>query len=297
MRITPEHEAHYREHGYAVVEGFCTSAELSGALADFDAVLPGWVDFVGNPRAPKPATWDRPYPGQRGMPHFPYPGDTLNDLTFHDELRRFAALNTGGRPVFCEQSHLSYKGKGSRGDQDQAMHLDYTNHTLAYPPNLPTYWQTAYLYYFTDVEHGLGPTAVCSRQHYPERILWPSVYTRDERPALYDHEVTVTAPAGSLLIYSMRTFHRGTALNREGGRLGMFVSYAPAGCPWMGIVGWSQEAPRREFGRWMERASVAARTTLGFPPPGDPYWTAETLDGVSARYPGMDMSPYRNAVR
>ena len=31
--------------------------------------------------------------------------------------------------------------------------------------------------------------------------------------------------------------------------------------------------------------------SFGFPAPGHPYWTDETLDGVAARYPGMDMAP------
>jgi hypothetical protein len=293
MRITRQHEEHYREHGYAIVERFCTPEELSGALADFDQVVPGWVDFVKDPDGPKPQYLDRPYPGQRGIPHFPYKGDALNDLSFHPELRRFATQNCGGAPVFCEQSHLSYKVQGQRGDQEQAMHLDYSNHTIAYPPNLPRYWQTAFLYYFTDVTEELAPTAVCSWKHYPEPILWPSAYKREDRPELYEHEVKTIVPAGSLLIYSMRTFHRGTAFTGKGGRLGMFVTYAPAGCPWMGIVGWSQEGPRPEFRHWMERASVEERTTLGFPEPGNVYWTAETLAGVAARYPGMDMTPYR----
>ena len=30
------------------------------------------------------------------------------------------------------------------------MHCDFDNYTLAYPPNLPDYWQTAYLLNYTD---------------------------------------------------------------------------------------------------------------------------------------------------
>jgi len=295
-RITSEHEAHYREHGYAIVENFCTRNELEGALKDFDETIPGWVSYVSGETSTKPDTWSNAFRGQRGMPHFPYKGHSLNDLTFHQELRSFATHMAGGTEVYCEQSHLSYKGLGYTGDVDQSMHLDYGNHTLAYPPNDPKYWQTAYLYYFTDVEEGLAPTAVCSWKHYPERILWPAHYTREQRPALYENEVKVIAPAGSLLVYSMRTFHRGTKFERDGGRLGMFVTYAPMACQWMGIVGWSQEAPRPEFRNWMERCSVAERTSLGFPPPGDPYWSEETLDGVGARYSNMDMAPYRDLL-
>jgi hypothetical protein len=39
--------------------------------------------------------------------------------------------------------------------------------------------------------------------------------------------------------------------------------------------------------------SVRQRDLFGFPPPGSDYWTQETLAGVAARYPAMDMTPYR----
>ena len=35
---------------------------------------------------------------------------------------------------------------------------------------------------------------------------------------------------------------------------------------------------------------------LGFPAPGHPYWTAQTLAGVAARYPMLDLSPWRDAA-
>ncbi|MDG2072798.1 MAG: phytanoyl-CoA dioxygenase family protein [Pseudomonadales bacterium] len=292
MRITDKHEAFYREHGYAIVENFCTPSELQDALQNFDKVMPGWVDFANNPSGPKPRYYDKPFPDQRGIPHFPYPENALNDLTFHPELRRFATLMGDGEEMYCEQSHLSYKASGQR-DFEQAMHMDYSNHSLAYPPDVPKYWQTAYLYYFTDVTLESGPTAVCSKQHYPERILVPPYHTRESRPEIYDHEVKVTCPAGSLLIYGMRTFHRGTAITGDNhGRLGMFVTYAPKACRWMGIVGWPVSAGKREFRDWIEQASVEDRTAIGFPEPGHDYWTQETLDGVAGRYPGMDMTPY-----
>ena len=46
-----------------------------------------------------------------------------------------------------------------------------------------------------------------------------------------------------------------------------------------------------------ERTTSRLRELLGFPPPGHPYWNRETLAGVAARYPGMDMRPYRDACR
>ena len=103
-------------------------------------------------------------------------------------------------------------------------------------------------------------------------------------------------PAGSLLAYSMRTFHRGTPFNGDVGRISQFVTYAPAAWKWLGIVGWSAEAIRPEFRQWMEGASPEDRTLLGFPAPGHEYWTLETLEGVAARYPATDMTPYERAM-
>jgi hypothetical protein len=37
---------------------------------------------------------------------------------------------------------------------------------------------------------------------------------------------------------------------------------------------------------------VRERDLFGFRRPGNPYWSEETLAGVAARYPGIDLSPY-----
>lgn len=48
--------------------------------------------------------------------------------------------------------------------------------------------------------------------------------------------------------------------------------------------------------RFMRHATVRQLTALGFPKPGDAYWTTETLSGVAARYPSLDMNPWRNST-
>lgn len=293
MGIEKQHEEHYAEHGFAIVEDFLTPDELAGARSELREALPGWIEYCEDPSS-EPEAWSQPR--LRPVHRFPFPGRWLNHITLHPQLQKLARQFAGGSELFCEQSNLHAKRKGDGSDVDQRMHCDYGNHTLAYPPNLPEYWQTAYLLYYTEVSHELAPTAVCSWQHYPEKLRVPAHYTREERPALYENEVKVVVPAGGLLIYSMRTFHRGTKFVANGGRLGHFITYTPAAWRWLGIDSWSKEAIRPEFRPWIERATPAERKLLGFPKPGHSYWTEETLEGVSARYPAMDMSPYRNAM-
>ena len=296
-RIAPEHVAHYEEHGYAIVPSFLNAEELAGALEEWRQLLPGWVEFCQDPTQPKPEGWSLGRRPANALAYrFPFPGARLNAITLHPDLVEFAKHMAGGSEMYCEQSHLSFKCQGHAADQDQAMHCDYGNHTLTYPPNDPAYWQTAYLLYYTDVTADHAPTAVCSRRHYPEKILWPAHYSREARPALYDNEVPVIVPAGSLFIYSMRTFHRGTPFRTDAGRLAQFITFAPAAWKWLGIVGWSAQAIKPEFRAWVEEATPEQRELFGFPPPGHRYWTEETVAGVSARYPGMDMAPYRQSA-
>ena len=126
------------------------------------------------------------------------------------------------------------------------------------------------------------------------RFTGPPVYSREDRPELYDNEIKVIVPAGSLFAYSMRTFHRGTLFNKETARVSQFITYAPAAWKWLGIVGWPEQAIRAEFREWVEKATPQERELFGFPEPGHAYWCEETLAGVAARYPKMDLAPYRD---
>ncbi len=284
MPITDEHIDHYREHGYAIVESLLTPDEIKRTLDEIETLHPGWVDFLRDPTGARPEDWARTGTNRRQV-RFTFPGEQLNRNTLHPELRRFASIMAGGNPIVCEQSDLSFKSFGHPSDQEQQMHCDYANHTLTYPPDLPRYWQTAYLLYYTDVDEDLAPTAVCSKQHYPERILAPAVYSPEARPALYENEVKGIDRAGGSGpgLQRMRTFHRGTRFKR-GRRAARPVQsnhtmHADPGCPWVGIVGWPEQAVYGSFRRWIEAASLDERELLGFPAPGHPYWTVETLDG------------------
>ncbi|MCZ6616842.1 MAG: phytanoyl-CoA dioxygenase family protein [Gammaproteobacteria bacterium] len=296
MRITDRQIEHYREHGYVIVENFLEPGELARARDEIEVYIPGWLGYAANPRGAKPEGWDKPARSRRTT-RFPFPGTQLNAITLHPELRRFASVMNGQQALYCEQSDLSYKCKEHPADKDQHMHVDYINHTLAYPPVDPTYWQTTYLVYYTDVTEDQAPTAVCSERHYANEIRWPPFHSPEERPSLYENEVKATVPAGSLLAYSVRTFHRGTAFKKEGARVSQFISYSPAACPWLGINGWPEQGTRPEFRDWIERAEPREREIFGFPAPGHPYWSEETLAGVGARYPEMDLSPYRDCPK
>ena len=70
----------------------------------------------------------------------------------------------------------------------------------------------------------------------------------------------------------------------------LHVSYKPAGSDWLNSFGLPNAGEDLEWYQFVGGASERQLTVLGFPVPGHPYWTAETLAGVAARYPMLDLS-------
>ena len=72
-------------------------------------------------------------------------------------------------------------------------------------------------------------------------------------------------------------------------------------CEWISTVhqgwAWAMYRPSQVMVKLLAEGSVEQRCVLGFPKPGDAYWTRGTLDAVRARLGpfGMDMAPYEEA--
>lgn len=289
VRITDDHLAHWRRHGYVVVPELLTPAELAAIQANVRRYFPTDEEYRAAPER---------YPKVGGWRELPFVGDALNDLATHPELVSFAERVIGTTEILLTQAILWGKYAGV-GDHEQQFHVDFMNNTLVYPRDDAPFVQTGTIVYLSDVTAELAPTCVVSREHTREPAsLVPSTRTRAQFPALYEKEVAVTARAGAALLYAMNTFHRGSAFRaRTGARFSFHVVFRAKDSHWMGWSAWARSGPEPALQRFLERASPRQRELLGFPAPGHPYWNEETLAGVAARYPGMDLTPYRDAFR
>ena len=138
-RITSEHVAHYREHGFAIIENFLTPGELAGVHSDLNTAILGWVDYCTDPDGHPCPVKSGEVEGCDDVTSFPFAGNHLNAFYLHPELCSFAALNAETDDLYVEQANVLTKCKGHPRDMNQVMHCDYGNHTLAYPPALPAY--------------------------------------------------------------------------------------------------------------------------------------------------------------
>jgi hypothetical protein len=62
-------------------------------------------------------------------------------------------------------------------------------------------------------------------------------------------------------------------------------------------MAWASRSHEPGWYRFAHRATPRQLALFGFPPPGHPYWTEATLAGTAQRYPGLNMTPWRQALR
>jgi ectoine hydroxylase-related dioxygenase (phytanoyl-CoA dioxygenase family) len=295
MRLTDEHVEIWERDGYVVVEDFLAGDELQAVLENFHRYFPAADDFYRHRQRYHQLETAQ----MAGVKEFPFAGFAMNDTITHPEVISFAERVIGTADVHCTHGQIWAKYAGA-SDYEQEMHCDYPTNDLVYPRQDGKWRQVLALLYLTDVTPDLGPTGIVSKLHSApyDKYYWPPQRSRKDFPDLYEHEVPLVARAGTLLLYSMTTWHRGTGMRaREGSRFSMTSVYRHAGYESMGWRAWPREALQPSMKAWLVHATPRQREVIGFPAPGHPYWTAETLLGAARRYPKMDMTPYRDALR
>lgn len=93
--------------------------------------------------------------------------------------------------------------------------------------------------------------------------------------------------AGTALLYRMDTFHRGTPVKPGASRVTGHYVVKRASAEWMGsnsfIAACAAMPPS-----FVADLTLQQRAALAIPPPGHPYWTADTIAAVGRRH-GEDM--------
>jgi ectoine hydroxylase-related dioxygenase (phytanoyl-CoA dioxygenase family) len=296
----------WRTDGYVVVEGFLEPSVVAAVVEAAQANhVPSREEYdrLRSEGAPASTVCDscrQERPITAGMAWNntpPYAAAVLNDLPFLPQSIVVAEQLLGTPELRLTQSILraTYGGPET---VDQALHRDYANNTLLTPTRQDRgFGQLAMILYLTDVAIGDAPTYVVGHRYGGDRPIVPSSLTKDEDPALYEHEFPVLAPAGSALFYTMRTWHRGSAgTDPKGFRLVHDAVYRIAGDDWMDYQAWASTMHTDAGQRTIERLTPRQRELIGIPPPGHPYWIDATVDDFAARYPGADAEPYRAAI-
>jgi len=277
-----------RERGFALVEGFLAPDELREAQQAL------WLHF------PTPeAYFADPAPHARyrtsqfgGVEEFPYKSWDLNRLAFHPDLVDAAERYFASVELHLYKVELWAKYAGAI-DYTQPLHRDYGSHSLVVPRDDVRYQQLTTFIFLSDVTDVDGPTRIVP---YADGTDVPYTPLYLEFGALADREVAATGPAGSLLVYRSDILHRASDFTAAGrARFSILADYQRRGTTWGGKMAWPKQAPQR-WAKLIPACTVRQRDLFGFPRPGDAYWNEQTLHDVALRYPGIDMTPYRDPV-
>jgi hypothetical protein len=298
MRVPDRCVAELREQGYLVFEGFLGADELAAAQEALGRHYPSPEEYFADRDAHAwlaTSQWD-------GLITAPWRSWDLNRLAFHPDLLDLAERVLGSSDLCLYDAELWAKYAGA-ADYEQTHHRDFGNHTLVVPKRSdPPTQMTAWIL-LSDVTEEDGPTKVVPLGIGDDVPHWPdsldgsaNEYVAHYLPAgaFAEDEVSITGPAGTLACYRTDVVHRGSGMTGgRSARFSLLTNYTVWGPRWIGRVGWPARALCAEWGELIERATPRERSVFGFPPPGDPYWDAQTLADTQARYPRADLTPYR----
>lgn len=288
-------QVQWEEDGWCLVPGLLSPETIAAAQAVLPALVPTADEFADDvdPARNEPFRID----SHRVMPRFPFEDRVLNDIVVHDRIIDLAEQLLGITDLRLYQAMLSAKYGEAALSDEQLLHVDFGNHTLVVPRHEPGYQQLEMFVYLSDVTPETGATRMVSRRRTRHIQVERTYLSQTEYADLYAAEVPASGPAGSILAYRPDVYHRGVRMTAQrSARFMLHVSYKPAATDWLGSYGLPSAGEDMSWYRFVQHANERQLTVLGFPRPGHPYWTAQTLAGVAARYPMLDLSPWRDAV-
>ncbi|MGB1503934.1 MAG: phytanoyl-CoA dioxygenase family protein [Acidimicrobiales bacterium] len=291
---------HWRREGAVVLRDFFTPDELAPVVDDMEAMYGHLrpTDAGGHTELEPALARAKQFEHIHDMP-FPA-SPAVNLLGLHPALIATARAALGTDDVRLYQNHTWAKFTGQT-DFDQPHHCDFKNHTLTVPGERAVERTINFMIYLTDVTDAHGAI------HYVPLSASDPIVGHDRMSfantadgtlqRLIEVEHSGAAPAGSVFAYGIDVYHRGTNLTAPGAhRFTITASYKAAGNDQIGWSAWPRWF-REPWEQVMNHATPEQLTCLGVPAPGDPFWTELTLHRTSARWPEMDLTPYRLALR
>jgi ectoine hydroxylase-related dioxygenase (phytanoyl-CoA dioxygenase family) len=227
-------------------------------------------------------------------PEFPYRSRSLNALTVGEDMVALARQLLGTDDVRLYMSLITAKYAGQPSDYNRLLHTDFPNHTLTVPRADRGYQQMETFVYLCDVGADNGATRFVPRSRTADIPVERHTLDIAGHADLYEDPADASAPAGSIVVYRPDVYHRSVDFtDPTRARFMLHVSYRPAAMEWGGYQAWPLKGFSPEWHNFVQQATPDQLSVLGFPPPGHPYWTDETLAGVAGRYPGLDLTPWR----
>lgn len=230
-------------------------------------------------------------------PEFPYADASLNRLTFHPAVLAMAQAFLGTSDLRLYMSLVTAKYANQSSGYNQLLHADFPNHTILVPQTHERFPQLELFIYLTDVAESNGATRMVSRRRTGGIAVEQHTLTYTGYSGFYDDPGIARGPAGTIVAYQPDVYHRSVDVTTPGARrVMMHVSYRLAAAEWAQYQSWAYKGFSAEWHNFVQASGPTELALVGFPPPGHAYWDENSITRVNARYPGLNMSPWREAL-
>lgn len=262
--------------------------------------------------------------GSNGKLEFPS-GYILDLLTINENLINCVEKLLNTKDILLVQSDTWCKigsdNYSKNSNNDQRMHMDYGNNMFLHPSDWNNPEAVSAIIYLSNVEDTGGYTCAVPKEgkndiaYKPPYIKMPgqnkydfyndrikaekSIQMIDKeagifRKKLYNREEKIIAKIGDILFYRLDLWHRGTPVKKNKIRYVMNLIWKKKECYWINIwnPGWTRKMYYGYLENLISSMTVKQRNMLGFPKPGDNYWTKEKLHFLLKRYPKMNIEYY-----
>ncbi|MBB17513.1 hypothetical protein CMK22_19785 [Candidatus Poribacteria bacterium] len=265
--------AELSNQGFCVLPSYLPSEQVKTLTAAARRLHPSWADL---PSEELPSTGDLPSPNAfpSKSAGFPYEEPCLNQIIVAPDTIALAKR-------WLETEQICMRGSGC--SVRYPGFVDGTGRHVDGFSLLPTnrasrrHNQLKFWYYLSDVESEMAPTS-----------FWPTQWDEDG-PHVVGDEQKITGPAGSLVVFSIFTYHsRNDFIQTNGERYVFTVRWGRRDHPWEGMSEYVMSGSNPAFSAFVGNLAPSTRELFHFPPVGHPYYTEETLSDLENRYPGWD---------
>jgi ectoine hydroxylase-related dioxygenase (phytanoyl-CoA dioxygenase family) len=291
--FTSELKERWDTDGWCIVPEVIPHVQLKAAQEAVHRYFPTPSEMLkdGGTGAGAWHTWDAPWP------EFPFHSTRLNALVLHERVVDLAEVLLGTSDLILYMGLVTAKYGNQPSDYNQLLHADYPNHMLVVPRHEVGYQQVEFFVYLTDVAEEDGATRFVSWQKTKDIPVEQHTLNYEEYSELYQDPSMAAAPAGSVVAYRPDVYHRSVDHSDPARyRVMLHVSFRPREASWGGYQAWPVRGFSPELIKYVQQATPRQLELMGVPGPGHPYWNPATLRGMQRRYPGLDMSPWRQAM-
>jgi hypothetical protein len=293
--LSAQFRSSWEDDGWCVIDSALPVTEVRAAQAALAHLFPSAEEMDSGRDDERTApwrTWDAAWP------EFPFRSRSLNGLVVHDVVLNLAEELLGTNDVRLYLALVTAKYANQSSGYNQLLHTDYPNHTLVVPRRDVGYQHLELLIYLSDVTASNGATRMVSRRKTADIPVERHTLSFHDYGHLYEEAGEASGTAGSIVAYRPDVYHRSVDVTEPGAsRFILHVAYRPTIAEWGGYQAWPFKGFSPDWNNFVQYSNPRALGVLGFPKPGHLYWTEETLAGVAARYPGLDMTPWWDGQR